>query len=1313
MMISTTMMVVYMLLLLLSCTVSSSTHCNVTSQQYDTLYGLYTSTNGTGWNKICNNWIFSSPANYSAPCSRWYGITCNSQCNITQLNLPGCNLAGTIPSQLGYMTMLTQLDLDINSLTGTIPTQLESMSSMQQLYFSDNNLTGTIPTQLAHMTMIQYLYLDSNNLIGIIPTQLGSLSSIQQLYLCNNSLTGTIPTQLGLMTNITHIYLNGNSLTGTIPTQLGLMTNMTYLWLYSNSLTSTIPTQLGLITGLINLWLYNNNITGTIPTQLGSIAGLQFLILHTNSITGTIPTQLGSMVNMTHFNLNTNSLTGTIPTQLGSMTKMINFILNTNSLTGTIPSQVGSMTSMVTFCLFDNSLTGSIPSQIGSMVNMTYLDFDSNSLTGTIPSQLSKCTSVQYIYLQYNNLEGTVPPSILSLPGLDSIDLSSNQLLGGNLASLFNPTTTKSLQYIILSSMSLTGSLPSSLFSLPRLNTLVISSNCLTGTLPSFICNSDVSSLIVDGAGIGASCGNNDKAFYGSIPSCLLAMSNLTTLHLAGNGFTGTVPSIVPNSKLSVLSLTSNRLTGIYKYTNPMSLHITNLNTLLGDIPSSIQMHAFSSLDLSSNELSGTLMEAYQPPSSSLDLTVNRLSGKAPPALRSSNATVNVVQGNIFGCPSLHNDENSKVTPCGSSNLEYPFIAWLTMSIAVVIVAVYLSYSNACITVRIKQHMSEWWSTACRLNVASSNELYHTLSAVKYLDHACSMVIVLIVLFVMVVMMSFILIKQSRGYGNSLYQVQYLYITTSAYLVGPAPTVLLWLFVTISGLVVIVLSVARRPLVYITTQVSDWYQGKRVEDDDTTQYQDYMKSIIIRVILEIFVISMSISINYGFVRIVYIHKTSNLSAVNLAFAIIKYLVNNTVVPYSTKFVPKAYKQSHIVLTTIMVNVLGPGIAVLISSPLCLYDYIVKKSISANYEYPTFLCSPLTGCQTNIFSYTSVIEPEWFYSYQCSSSFLTSYLPNFIYLYIINGVLSLLDLIAMILLSTGIVAKLTYNKQHQSFIGSLVSLFQPSTLKAGRIFYIDYGEVTPGTSSVSTAAVVQMSVLDKRSSNSSVKESTDFIVSSVPMIPIDTSKSSSSRGYDISVAGLMPNLCIDTTMMLTFGLASPLFAVIVAFRIITNALLWRLALGRYISIVSKATSSRVCYEKLEKAFEDESGCLPKSWWMMSVFIGIFWSLFVFDMIGDRNTTGGIVAAVLMGLWCPCVFLSLQGLLAVNPDSDSSTVSTGSLKSIIDSIRNHTHNISLLLHEMIWKHVFRQNNSISGSNRSSSITETISPLGAASI
>ena len=133
------------LLILIIATVSLA--CNMPSQQYNALYELYTSTNGTGWSKKCNNWVFSlTNPNYSAPCNGWYGVYCNSQCNVIQLNISSCNLVGTIPSQLGSLTKMLYLDLDYNILTGTIPPQLCSMVSLQQLNIFSNNLTGTCNT---------------------------------------------------------------------------------------------------------------------------------------------------------------------------------------------------------------------------------------------------------------------------------------------------------------------------------------------------------------------------------------------------------------------------------------------------------------------------------------------------------------------------------------------------------------------------------------------------------------------------------------------------------------------------------------------------------------------------------------------------------------------------------------------------------------------------------------------------------------------------------------------------------------------------------------------------------------------------------------------------------------------------------------------------------------------------------------------------------------------------------------------------------------------------------------------------------------
>jgi len=691
------------------------------------------------------------------------------------------------------------------------------------------------------------------------------------------------------------------------------------------------------------------------------------------------------------------------------------------------------------------------------------------------------------------------------------------------------------------------------------------------------------------------------------------------------------------------------------------------------------------------------MSEAYQPPLSLIDLTVNRLSGVAPSALRSSNASVNVLQGNIFGCPRMVNDESSDVTPCGSSNLEYPFIAWLTM-LLLLVAMICLSYFSKQRTAHVQQILSEWLRSSYVESHISSGELHHTMNTISYLDHACSMVVLLIVPFILVVMVSFIVLKL-QSHSNSLYQVQYMYTTTAAFLVGWTPTILVCVYVTLSGLVTIVLCVSKN--------VTQRYQrpGKRIDNDaceevvDTIAVSTSIKSIVVRLVVQIVVSILAVAINYGFVSIVYFSQQANLTAVNLAFAIIKNVMNITVIPFSNKLIPKAHKQTHSVLMMLMVNVVGPGFAVLLSSPLCLLEYFKKKSISASYEYPSFVCHSFTGCQKSTTTAVSVITPEWFYSYQCSSSFLTSYLPNFIYLYIINGILTpLLDLLAMLILSSN----RSYGKQQFKSPDSLLKRIGDK-LKIRKIFYIDGGKVAQSTS-------IEMSVFSSKKSTASSIVNDSIITHSEDGIK------STDSDYSINVTRLMPNLCVDITMLLTFGIASPLFALTVACSIIINTLLWRLALGRYISIVSKATSSSACYEKLERAFNDEWRCLPRSWFMMSVFIGMFWSLFVHDIIGEDNYSVSIIAAVMMILWCPCVFLSLQWFLSVNFDFDTKDASRSPL-------RDRIHIISSYIHRIIWKHVFQLDInsatdkeevvSASDDNRSSIVIETISPLVAANI
>jgi Leucine-rich repeat (LRR) protein len=280
------------------------------------LIDLYNFTTGSAWaNKT--DWLSTTVSECD-----WYGVTCTGN-HVTQIDLHGNNLVGTIPSSIGSLTFLEYLWLPTNQLTGSIPTQLGSLPNLQYLWLSHNQLTGSIPTQLGSLSNLQYLLLDDNQFTGNIPTELGNLTKLWSLYLDNNRLTGSIPKEFGTLPNIRELFLAINQLTGSIPKELGSLSNLRFLYLSNNQFTGSIPTQLGNLTNLWTLYLQNNELTGSIPKELGNLTSLRYLSLVDNQLTGSIPTELGNLPNIVILLLRSNDLTGTIPVSLTNLTQLI------------------------------------------------------------------------------------------------------------------------------------------------------------------------------------------------------------------------------------------------------------------------------------------------------------------------------------------------------------------------------------------------------------------------------------------------------------------------------------------------------------------------------------------------------------------------------------------------------------------------------------------------------------------------------------------------------------------------------------------------------------------------------------------------------------------------------------------------------------------------------------------------------------------------------------------------------------------------------------------------------------------------------
>ena len=97
-------------------TSSGQTTAEPTSLETDreALVALYNATGGPNWRRN-NNWLSD------VPISEWEGVTTDGNGRVTELGLPGNELSGEIPPELGNLANLTKLWLTENQLSGEAP----------------------------------------------------------------------------------------------------------------------------------------------------------------------------------------------------------------------------------------------------------------------------------------------------------------------------------------------------------------------------------------------------------------------------------------------------------------------------------------------------------------------------------------------------------------------------------------------------------------------------------------------------------------------------------------------------------------------------------------------------------------------------------------------------------------------------------------------------------------------------------------------------------------------------------------------------------------------------------------------------------------------------------------------------------------------------------------------------------------------------------------------------------------------------------------------------------------------------------------
>ena len=482
----------------------------VTPSEKMALIALYDATNGATWTNS-SGWLSD------APLGEWFGITTDVDGRVTEIDLNGNSLEGTMPPELGDLAWLESLDLGDNALSGPIPLELSRLD-LKALVLDDTQLCvpetdeiiswlGGIPdTRLTgycgekDREVLIALYNATNGpdwnfndgwltdaplneWFGITTDRNGRVAEYKSSYgIACNGITGSIPPELGNLDKLVSLDLGCNRLIGQIPPELGNLTNLRYLNLGGNDLSGSIPPELGKLTNLEDLLISSTeNLGGHIPPELGGLTKLKILVLPNNNLDGPIPSELGNLTNLEELRLGENRLSGQIPPEFGELTNLETMSLARNQLTDSIPPELGKLSKLKWLHIYENRLSGTLPPELDNLTSLITMDIENNELTGGIPEAFKNMHQLKHIVLSGNRLTGAIPDFLSELSELSVLMLASNDLTGEIPSWLGDLDLMARLH---LDNTRLSGSLPVELANLTELWELRLNNTDLSGPIP-------------------------------------------------------------------------------------------------------------------------------------------------------------------------------------------------------------------------------------------------------------------------------------------------------------------------------------------------------------------------------------------------------------------------------------------------------------------------------------------------------------------------------------------------------------------------------------------------------------------------------------------------------------------------------------------------------------------------------------------------------------------------------------------------------------------------------------------------------------
>lgn len=923
----------------------------------------------------------------------------------------------SIPPSIGNLTQLTSLDLSKTAITGSIPKELYLCRNLTTVTMRGNSLSGTIHPDIGNLHQLVSFDVDFNYMFGSIPSTIRTMSSLQALILNNNFFSKFIPSSIVECQRLRDLILEKNSFTG----DASIITNMT---------------------AIESLYLGDNFFSEEFHIYSPTVfTNLIYFDLSSNSFVGPVPwgeENWGRLLLV--YDVNTNYFSGELPFDYSDAHLLLYFVVENNHLWGTVPATFLQQDNATYFVdLATNYFSGALPAFLGNKTALSQVLLYENEFTGKIPNAFSELRRLVVFDVSYNLLTGRVPPLLQELHLLEEFFVESNQLTG-QLRDLLNVNKTVKLVNVDVSDNQFTGEIPSEIFlNVPSLQSFAASKNCLEGSIPTELCLvPGLSSLSLDGVTTSNKCkqlifGNipyfdgfiATHYLKGTIPSCLFEIPSLQLLHISGNSFTGTIPSglNLPHD-LTDLSLSHNSLSG--------------------SIPVEIQETPWLNLDLSYNKLSGTLISTFPaiPPNGQLNLEVNRLSGNIPSALLKSlnvsSQSINLLNGNIFACDILHtnlpdNDPNYETYSCGSDSVNDVLYAW----IASIVLFPLLLLLTARFCGKIFQFSRDRVSSIFeklkiwRNALIDRPERVHTQRLSMYFKEMRLASTYLTIYIVLLIPIYSVLKLPSASYS-----VEYVWSISGLLNSGKAAAIVTFIVLFLLALVYFFL--LRRITGLINQRVSP--TGRKSSQHENDKIPKLYRLIVYSIVCITNVVIMGI-VDFSYVYIVLNYDPVVVALAALALALYRLLTNHilrwVILPATYDLVgywcfedqrsssvsissssssrrrlvdPDCYSTSDNSLLENLVlfnNIVIPVFAIIFTLPDCFYNALfAAAAVQSSYYYSScfqYVAVISYGHVCSVFTETTQYSPPFIYSYQCSSKIVANYVPVYILLFILSGV----------------------------------------------------------------------------------------------------------------------------------------------------------------------------------------------------------------------------------------------------------------------------------------------------------------------